>query len=214
MSELKEIKLYGALGQKYGKIHHFAVASAGEAVRALKANFKGFEQDVINFSGGFRVFVDHEEITEKPEIFTLARRSIRSIRIVPVVAGSKSGFVPLLLGAALIVLTSGTAGAFLLGTQAATMGGVLGAAGLGATAVSIIGGIGVSLALNGIAQLLSPTPKNKNSTQAGNTSNPSYSFNGPINTTQQGLPVPVFYGELTIGSAMISAGVTVTNIPL
>lgn len=35
----------------------------------------------------------------------------------------------------------------------------------------------------------------------------SYVFNGPVNTTAQGGPVPVLYGELEIGSAVASAGI-------
>jgi hypothetical protein len=37
---------------------------------------------------------------------------------------------------------------------------------------------------------------------------PSYAFNGPLNTQAQGNPVPVLYGELIVGSAVLSAGIT------
>lgn len=35
----------------------------------------------------------------------------------------------------------------------------------------------------------------------------SYSFNGPVNTSIQGSPVGLLYGQLTVGSAVISAGI-------
>ena len=35
----------------------------------------------------------------------------------------------------------------------------------------------------------------------------SYNFNGPVNTTAQGNPVPLLYGEMFVGSATISAGI-------
>ena len=35
----------------------------------------------------------------------------------------------------------------------------------------------------------------------------SYNFNGPVNTTAQGNPVPLLYGELFVGSSTISAGI-------
>ena len=34
-----------------------------------------------------------------------------------------------------------------------------------------------------------------------------HNFNGPVNTTAQGNPVPVIYGEMIVGSATISAGI-------
>ena len=37
--------------------------------------------------------------------------------------------------------------------------------------------------------------------------NKGYLFNGPVNTTQQGLPVPIAYGELVVGGAVISASI-------
>jgi predicted phage tail protein len=35
----------------------------------------------------------------------------------------------------------------------------------------------------------------------------SYNFNGPINTTAQGNPVPLGYGRKIVGSAVVSAGI-------
>lgn len=36
---------------------------------------------------------------------------------------------------------------------------------------------------------------------------PSYAFGGPVNTTAQGNPVPIGYGQREIGGAVISAGI-------
>ncbi|WP_260627457.1 tail assembly protein [Pseudomonas protegens] len=36
---------------------------------------------------------------------------------------------------------------------------------------------------------------------------PSYSFNGAVNTSVQGNPVPLLYGRMIVGSAVISAGI-------
>jgi len=63
----------------------------------------------------------------------------------------------------------------------------------------------------GVIQLLSPVPKGFSSKDSpGNT--PSYAFNGPINTEAQGHPVPYFAGgPMWIGSAVISAGISVED---
>jgi predicted phage tail protein len=40
----------------------------------------------------------------------------------------------------------------------------------------------------------------------------SYSFSGIQNTSRQGIPVPVVYGETIVGSVVISAGIDVDTI--
>ena len=35
---------------------------------------------------------------------------------------------------------------------------------------------------------------------------PSYAFDGAVNTTRQGNPVPICYGSMIVGSQVISAG--------
>lgn len=53
---------------------------------------------------------------------------------------------------------------------------------------------------------MSPQPKGlKNGDSPDNSA--SYSFAGPVNTEAQGNPVPVVYGRMIVGSAVISAGI-------
>jgi predicted phage tail protein len=40
----------------------------------------------------------------------------------------------------------------------------------------------------------------------------SYSFSGVQNVSRQGVPVPVVYGEVLIGSIVISAGITTEKV--
>ena len=94
-----------------------------------------------------------------------------------------------------------TAGSQAAASAVPVVGGLIGA-GLGAAA----GNIGIGLALTGVAGLLSPTiaapdidndPRNNNS------------FSGVQNTSREGIPVPVAYGEVIVGSVVISAGLNV-----
>lgn len=108
------------------------------------------------------------------------------IRIAPIIMGSKRGGVlEVILGVVLIVV----------GALTSEFGG------------GVLIGPGIALAAGGVVQLLTPVPKTaKPGDTAANASN--YSFNGPVNTQAQGNPVPLFYGgPLTIGSAVISAGI-------
>jgi predicted phage tail protein len=75
-------------------------------------------------------------------------------------------------------------------------GGMLGSVGFS---------IGASLALGGLSQLLFPPP-----TPATRGSN--YSFGGPLNTSDQGNPVPVLYGRLIVGSQVISSAFSTDQI--
>jgi predicted phage tail protein len=47
---------------------------------------------------------------------------------------------------------------------------------------------------------------------SGPENKPSFLFDGPVNTIAQGHPVPVGYGEMYVGSAVISAGIVTEEI--
>lgn len=44
MARLTTIRLYGALGARFGRVHKLAVQTSAEAVKALCINFDGLEQ--------------------------------------------------------------------------------------------------------------------------------------------------------------------------
>jgi predicted phage tail protein len=65
------------------------------------------------------------------------------------------------------------------------------------------------LVLGGVSQLLTPTPKtNKDEGDPRK----SFSFSGIQNTSRAGLPVPVVYGEMLVGSVVVSAGVDIVQV--
>ena len=81
-------------------------------------------------------------------------------------------------------------------------GAVLVGVGL-ATGFSYASVLGTSLILGGIAELLAPTPKDNKQN--------NYLFSGPVNTTNEGNPVPICYGKLIVGSHVISAAISLTQ---
>ena len=106
----------------------------------------------------------------------------------------------IIAGVALIVLSFAVgAGAF----------GVALAKNLGAIAVAK--GIGISLAIGGVSQLLSPVPTVPQGPNTEQDPRKSYSFSGVQNTSRQGVPVPVVYGETLVGSVVVSAGIDTVN---
>lgn len=190
------ILLYGALGCQFGKIHRFAVRSPGEAIRALSVNFPGFRRALID-GGAYRVLRGGRAALGVDDL--RAPQSAReSLRIVPVVQGAR-GLGQLILGAALF-MAIGPVGEFMAFNMEA-----------GAAMTSFVTGgmkaIGVSLMLSGVSSMLFSPVKTQSTERPEN--KPSYAFDGAVNTSTQGNPVPVCYGRAVVGSQVISAGLSV-----
>lgn len=194
MAIRRKIILSGELAKKFGKQHLYAVSTPAEAIRALSANYPDFKKFLYESESrgvGYKVIVDKAQIEE---VEAIHNPMSKTLRIVPVITGSKGGFLGVILGAALI------ASSFYLPTAPLI-------AGFSTSLSSIAFGIGTSLLLGGISQMLSPQPKAPKPSEAVQ-NQPSYTFNGAVNTTAQGQCVPVGYGRLIVGSAVISAGIT------
>lgn len=186
---LRRIKLYGPLAKFIGrKILQADVATAAEAVRFLVANWPEVEKHMADQH--YRVSVGSYDLS-LDEIHDPAGQ--HEIRIVPVVAGA--GTVGrILAGVALIAL------AFVAGPDI----GVIGA--------KLLIGVGSSLLLGGVSQLLSPVPKLNTGIDSNQDPRKSYSFSGIQQTSRQGLPVPVCYGLVLTGSVVVSAGTDTAQV--
>lgn len=190
---MTKVKLLGELGKKFGRVHRFKIATPAEAVRALCANFPEFRKHLVASADdgiGYKVLVGKDEIEPLKDLHSPI--GVQTVSIVPVIAGSGplgrvlAGMV--LIAASVIVPPAGVLGISVLSGSA-------------------IAAVGFALALGGISQLLSPSPK-----ETGPVENePSYLFNGPVNTSVQGRPVSVGYGRMIVGSAVISAGIEVDS---
>lgn len=206
------ITLHGEMGRIFGRTWKLAVDTPAEALRAIEANHPGLaaylgaaEERGIRF----RIKVGKDQIRD-PELVKFPSRG-RKISISPVVQGAKSKYLGLIIGVALIALTWGAASSVALfgpGFQGAfTAGGAFGIKGL--TYAAIVGGTGISMAVGGVAQMLSSAPKID--TDQGTQ---SFLFQGPVNVSAQGGPVPVCYGgPIVVGSIRISAGIKSEDRP-
>ncbi|SPD45596.1 tail assembly protein [Cupriavidus neocaledonicus] len=192
---LREVRLYGALGKKFGRSHRFNVQSPAEAIAALKANYPAFEEHmVVHSKPGYHVFVDEANLGANDLATPTARGTIK---IVPVIAGRGKGGLQILLGAALIAASF-------------YVPGTLAIAGVKASAVTM--SLGLGLVFGGVAQMLTKSPSMTSLERPDN--RPSYAFNGPVNTTQPGNPVPICYGRMIVGSQVVHAGISTDEIPV
>lgn len=199
---LRTIRLYGTLGAKFGRIHRLAVGSCQEAMQALGVLLPGFQQHVISSKDagvGYACFLGKRNLSTE---HIADPAGAQDIRIAPMPTGGKRGGIfAIVLGAALFF-----AAPYLVNPATAALLGEGGAMAFGAA----ISSFGTALMLGGAVQLLSPQQKGV-STKDGPSNGASYNFNGPVNTTAQGNPVPLLYGEMFTGSATVSSGVFAEN---
>ena len=67
--------------------------------------------------------------------------------------------------------------------------------------------IGTNMLINGITDLLTPDPVRPNVTRQEDPQDPSYIFTGLLNNTKQGVPINIIYGEVLVGSTVVSSSV-------
>jgi predicted phage tail protein len=187
---LREIRLYGRLGSLFGRVHWLAVSSTSEAIRALCVLVPGFERALAaSDAHGVRYacFIGKRNIGEDELAHPVGNEPIR---VAPILAGAKqSGLFQTILGAVLIVV-----------------GAVLTYTGVGAPIGTPMMQLGAAMALGGVVQMLSPQQRGLSAADAPE-NGASYNFNGAVNTSAQGNPVPLLYGRMIVGSAVISAGI-------
>lgn len=190
---MSTILLSGSLAKIFGRSHPRIISTTREALTALTATIPGF-QNFMNTSKArgltFAVFVDKKNVSQDDLDFPNRNRTIR---IVPVIIGSKkAGILQTIMGAALVAV------------------GAIATFGFGQTwgvNVMVAGG---SMVAGGVIQMLSPQTAGLASKQ-GADNKASYAFGGVTNTAAQVYPVPLLYGKRRIGGAIISAGIYVED---
>jgi predicted phage tail protein len=189
---MRTIRLYGRLAKFLGRRKFVAdVANAAEAVRFLLANFPHLQEHMADQH--YKVRVGDREIGEE-ELGEPSSNS-EEITVVPVIAGA------------------GTVGRIIAGVALIALSFIPGfAAWAGPTAYALIIGTGASLVLGGVAQLLTPVPNVPSGANSDDDPRKSYSFSGIQNVSRQGVPVPIVYGEVLVGSVVISAGIDIDQV--
>ena len=208
---LRKIRVYGQLAKFLGqRVFEADVASAAEAVRFLVVNFPQLEKHMADQH--YRVSVGKYALT-MDELHDPAGQ--QEIKVVPVLVGAGGATGKILAGIGLIAL------AFVIGPAAggflgigAGLGSAAGAGLVGGAFASAVGFLGITLVLGGVSQLLTPTPRinEPGTAQDNNDPRKSYSFSGIQNTSRQGTPVPIVYGETLVGSVVISAGIDTVQV--
>ena len=201
---LRKLKLYGELAEFIGhKEFEVKVNSISQAVSFLVCNFPKSEAYIAERS--YKVLVGDYEVGKDELAHPIGQSDLH---FVPVIAGAGGTTGKILGGAALVGLAFATGGASFSFTSGLTFSSsALGGAFIAQTATYV----GASLALSGVADLLTPVPKTPDFSSEQDP-RLSFKFSGLQNTSRAGTPVPVVYGEIFTGSVVISAGVDTEQV--
>jgi predicted phage tail protein len=175
--------------QRFGRRFTLYVTTAGEAIHALVMQLPGLRAHIS--PGHYQLRVAGSDVSES----SLARRLNEPlpdgavVHLVPRVRGAaKGGLIQTIAGAALIV--AGVAVSVMSFGSASLLGGAMISAGIG-------------MMVGGVIQMLTPVPKTPGNTLTDNGKQHTY-YSSLDNAVAQGNALPVVYGEMVVGSRVIS----------
>ena len=232
------VRLLGDLGERYGAEHtYFDLRTPADAIKLLCLNSPAFQQELIEaheHGVGYRLIQAGTDLDYADLQLPIGSNDLI---LTPVIAGSGGSTGKIFAGVGLIAASFLLPGAGLFGTTSvfgisaagATGAGVVAGSAFGTALGTAISAIGASLVLGGVSQMISPQPtipklggNRLGSGEASSTDGPqsitrgtdgrqSYAYTGAANTVGVGATIPVAYGEVLIGSHLLSANVEVTD---
>ena len=186
---LKKITVYGNLRKFLGQSTFEAdVNSPREAFSFLYCNFKGVEEHMKEQL--YIVKIGAKTITS----YLLNINTQKEIKIIPVVHGN---FFTIVLGLALKYGAKKYIASKLI--------------------AAVVGYVANYLILKGVNDMISPQEDTRNPVSGQDSLDPSalasnYSFTGLTNISNAGVPVNLAYGEILVGSIVVSNGVDTVQV--
>ncbi len=179
-----KLTIYGRLRKFIGQsTFKIKARTAKEAFSFLVNNFAGVREHIKDQE--YCIMAGDLRITE--ELLDMQTES--DIKIIPVVHGE---FFFLAAGA---LFTAWGAGATVLGIT------------IGAALQSTFLAIGVNMLISGVTDLITPDPKPFDVGRQEDPNDPNYNFTGLLNNTKQGVPINIIYGEMVVGSTVVSSSI-------
>ena len=179
---MQKVKLVGEIA-KFGSSWETSCATISDIFKLIECQTPGFRQHLVEGAEagvGYTIKRGEDYLEEGEEL--LLSLNNEDIIITEVPAGAKSGVGKIIAGAIIIAIS------FIPGVGQIAAGKLS----------MMLFAVGANLAISGITQLMAPGPETDQKQEEG------YLFQGPQNNMQQGLPVPVCYGELLVGGAPMS----------
>lgn len=184
----RTIYLQGKMGELFGDVWNLNAATVAECMHGIDCQREGklkkylldcTEQGIMFTVQRGKEFLDYDNLQ-----MNLAEDDLI---ITPVPAGSANKLVKLIAGFFLMV-----GAAFMMATMSLSF--------LGTAGVMLMGMVGSALVNSAISEYMAP----KKGMERGD----AFLFDGPVNNTKEGIPVPLAYGQLIVGGTPISFGFT------
>ncbi len=188
---MARICLYGDL-QRFVRRIDLRVKTGAEAIRALAMQIPAFRQKLSD--GWYQVRIAGRD-TGETELSARLNEPLANgavIHIVPRLAGAKSG------------------GVFQAVLGAAVMAVAIWMPGVGIMASNLLFSLGASMTLGGVAQMLAPKPKTPRTQTTDNGKQNTY-FSSLDNMVARGNVLPVLYGEMRVGSRVVSQEISTAD---
>lgn len=190
------VRFYGSLKQ-FGTEFRLDCKTPAEVIHALTSQIPKLRQFIQQGLFTVRVGRDYFDNRYLEKGLSQKLKDDAIVHFTPTLKGSKrGGLFGVITGVALI------AGALALGP--------LGFSVIGANAAWLVGGVGASMLLGGVAQMLTKMPSMSTGKDADKKQ--STSFSNLSNMAAQGRPMPLAYGRIRVGSLIISQGVETMDI--
>ena len=184
------VRFYGSL-KHFGSEFRLDCQTTAEIVQALTSQIPKLRQSIQQGLFTVRVGRDYFDNRYLEQGLSHKLKDDATVHFTPVLKGSKrGGLFGVIAGVAII------AGAIALGPLAGI---------ISTNAAWIVGSVGASLLLGGVAQMLTKMPEMKIGTEKEKKQ--STAFSNLSNMTAQGKPMPLAYGRMRVGSLIISQGV-------
>lgn len=202
----RNVYIEGEMGELFGKQHYMNAPTVRDVFKLMQANHPNFRKYILDCHEkgvGFAIEAAGDELEQAEELLLPLHEG--DIIITPVPEGSGGGFKKILLAIAVITFAfmapgigatlsqatslSAVSGGAITATGTALSGGLIAAGGFAQLALF---GLGVSLALSGLMEMMAPDPSTDSDQEE------SYLFNGKQQNIIEGDPVPVLYGKLRV----------------
>lgn len=232
---MNTIHLHGAMRKRFGQSFDLTAKTPAEAVHALSCMLPGFRQAIAAgcwrvvrgaLRGGRSLTKDELGVNLGGEMHLIAA---------PQGAGGRGGSGKIIIGTVLVIAAAvltwwggGFGGAAVAAGQGAAAGasaggaaafGAVTGAGLG-TSVGVglglsvsaaqLGFLGASMLFAGISQAIAPSPKA--GAGVAQDMRASFTFNGAINSSEQGVARPLAFGRIRAGAVIIGASIVAEDI--
>lgn len=189
---MTNVYIHGKLGREFGRRFKFSLNRPRDVFFALDANKKGFKRRLIELSNDgaqYSIVIDGK-VADGSIAFECVKAP-KEIHIMPAIFGS-AGVVVAVGAIALVAGYAGVGGTFI---------------------ASVLIAVGSAAISYGISNLLQKDQKTDvgSASATSNALNKSFLFSNGENVTEQGNPVPIGYGRLRIGSAVIQS--TIKSFP-